>query len=47
MHIQTTTPDQQKKIYESYDTTEENMQRDVKILQDWLDQQPHLPKLKG
>lgn len=47
MLIQTCTQDQLKKIYESLNTTEENMQRDVKILEDWIEQQPHLPKFKG
>ena len=36
-----------KGIYDEFHLTEETLQKDVKMLQQWLQEQPHLPDVEG
>lgn len=47
MYLEQFTKEQQKKFYEELSITEESLERDVNYLIEWLEKQPHLPKVKG
>lgn len=42
-----TNEDDAKKAREFYGKSEDDMQRDIQILKEWLKQQPHLPIDEG
>lgn len=39
--------EQRTNIYDAFNTNEEQIRKDVVYLMEWLEQQPHLPKIKG
>lgn len=45
--IKPLTEEQQAALHKKVDATPESLKRDVKILREWLAQQPHLPQLQG
>lgn len=47
MFLEHCTPEQLKQIYEDLHATEESIKNDVQYLIEWMDKQPHLPKIKG
>lgn len=40
-------PEDRKAILNSYNRNENDLLQDIKIVQDWIESQPHLPKLLG
>lgn len=46
MFLEHCTPEQLKQIYEDLHATEESIKNDVQYLIEWMDKQPHLPKIK-
>jgi len=47
MYLEHCTSDQLKAIYGDLRATEESIKNDVQYLMEWMEKQPHLPKIKG
>lgn len=47
MYLEHCTREQLLDIYADYQATEESIKKDVQYLIEWLEKQPHLPKIKG
>lgn len=47
MYLEHCTREQLLNIYADYQATEESIKKDVQYLIEWLEKQPHLPKIKG
>lgn len=47
MFLEHCTSEQLKEIYNDLHATEESIKNDVQYLIEWMEKQPHLPKIKG
>lgn len=45
--LDTLSEEQELQLYKKWETTPEATRRDVVALREWLQKQPHLPKLTG
>lgn len=47
MYLERCTNEQLQEIYNDFQATEESIKNDIQYLIEWLEKQPHLPKIKG
>lgn len=47
MYFEPYTYEQKQAIYREFSITDESLDKDVSILKEWMEKQPHLPNEKG